>query len=191
MNHILLCPACNEEAEHDVLKKNRELLVRCGYCGHVYHASMRTTPEIAEIRAIVSHGADSRVCSVELHGEEECRVGDLLVAECGDDVSGVEVTGIEKGERRVRHARARDITTLWTRQIEEVVVKASVHHRSITLPVYRRCQGEEEFEIGEVYQFGTIRFRVIRIKLRDGALMRKEGWRTFARKIKRLYGIRL
>lgn len=139
----------------------------------------------------MSHEGQSRVCQVELFSDEICALGDLLVAECGDEIIGVEVTGIESGEKRKNKAKATEISTIWTRMIEEVVVKASIHEKRITLPLYFRCAGDDDFEIGKEYQRGNIRFRITHIKLRNGALMRKEGWKAFARKVKRLYGRRL
>ena len=50
------------------------------------------------------------VCGIELLPDDECSLDDHIVAECGDESVGVEVTGIEIGNRRVNRARARDIT---------------------------------------------------------------------------------
>jgi len=103
-------------------------------------------------------------------------------------VHGVEVTGIEAGEKRVRRAKAEEVTTLWTRGIEQVVVKASIHSGRTTIPLYQAAEGEDEFVVGEVYTFGGRRIRISHIKLRDGPVMRKEGWKTVASRVKRIYG---
>jgi len=50
---------------------------------------------------------------------------------------------------------------------------------------------EDDFIIGDIYKIDNVRFRVVQMKLRDGALMRKEGWKAYARKIKRVYAIRV
>jgi len=42
-----------------------------------------------------------------------------------------------------------------------------------------------------VYTFGNVRFRISHIKMREGQVLRKEGWKTVAKKIKRIYGNRL
>ena len=52
------------------------------------------------------------------------------------------------------------------------------------------CEGEDEFVVGEKYVVDGKRFKLSHIKLRDGPLMRKEGWKTIAHKIKRIYGVR-
>ena len=108
-------------------------------------------PESRVIKAIVSKEGKSMVCAIELAEDEECSVDDHLVAECGDDAFGVEVTSIEAGEKRVDRAKAADITTLWTRTIEQVVVKISVHDGRKTVPVYMECDGEQPFVVGEKY----------------------------------------
>ncbi len=191
MNLLVQCPVCEEEQEHEVLKENGSLLVRCTECGHVHRTERPSRPAVIEVKAVVSRETESRVCSIELLSDEECSEGDLLVAECGDEVMGVEVTGIEAGEKRPMRARADEISTLWTRLIDEVVVRASVHDGRKTIPVYARADGEDEFSVGEVVDFNGIRFRITQIKMREGQVLRKEGWKTVARKIKRMYGVRL
>jgi uncharacterized Zn finger protein len=52
------------------------------------------------------------------------------------------------------------------------------------------CEGEDEFVVGEKYVVDGKRFKLSHIKMRDGPLMRKEGWKTIAHKIKRIYGVR-
>ncbi len=191
MNVLLECPTCREQSEHEILKEAGDLLVRCVECGTIHHVPRSKKPRELAIRTIVSHENESKVCTTELFSDEQCTLGDLIVAECENEAFGVEVTGIECGDKRLPRATAEAITTLWTRVIDEVVLKVSVHEQRTTKPLYIRCAGEEDFEIGKVYEIGNIRFRVTNIKLRDGALMRKEGWKAYARKIKRLYAKRL
>jgi uncharacterized Zn finger protein len=83
------------------------------------------------------------------------------------------------------------ITSLWTRVIEQVVVKISVHDGRKTIPLYRECEGEDPFVVGDVNTVQGKRFKITQLKLRDGPLMRKEGWKTVAHRIKRVYGYRL
>ncbi|NYT05485.1 MAG: hypothetical protein GKC04_03810 [Methanomicrobiales archaeon] len=184
------CPVCRDETAHDILKEGTDVVVRCTVCGTVHRIPRPKEPKTLVVKAIVSHEQESHVCSVELEENERCAVGDMLVAECGEEVMGVEVTAIERSGVRVQKAVAEEIETLWTRLVEQVVVKASVHDGRRTIPVYVASAGETDFVIGELYQAGSIRFRITRIKLRDGALMKKEGWKAYARKIKRIYGIR-
>jgi len=143
------------------------------------------------IKTIVSREGTSRVCGIELAAEDECTITDHLVAECGDDAFGVEVTSIECGDKRPDRAKASDITALWTRAIEQVVVKISIHDGRKTIPVYMECDGESPFVVGDMYVASGKRFKISHLKLRDGPLMRKEGWKTVAHRIKRIYGVRL
>jgi uncharacterized Zn finger protein len=191
MNLNVHCPECGKEGEHVVLRESHDLLVQCPHCGHIHRIKKEKKEEIVILKTIVSEETVSKVCSVELLENEVCYVGNLLIAECDDDIAGVEVTSIETGAIRKNSAKASEITTLWARLIETVIVKASVHDGYRTLPLYQQCDGEEDFVVGEAYTFGKIRFRVTQIKLRDGAVMRKEGWKAYARKIKRIYGTRL
>lgn len=184
------CPECKDETEHEVVAESRDLLVRCTACGHHQRIRKECEPPALRIRAIVSRESASQVCSIELAKEDECSVEDHLVAECGDDAVGVEITAIECGERRVKRAKAPDITTLWTRAIENVVVKISVHDGWKTIPLYLECDGEQPFVIGETYTVSRKKFTLSHLKLRDGPLMRKEGWKAVARRVKRAYGYR-
>ena len=185
------CPECNEETEHEMVAESRELLVRCTTCGHHQRVPKEREPQALMIKTIVSKEGTSRVCEIELAEDDECSVDDHLVAECGDDAFGVEITAIESGEKRVRRAKARDITTLWSRTIEQVVVKISIHDGRKTIPVYMECDGEQPFVVNEMYVVSGKRFKVSHLKLRDGPLMRKDGWKTVAHRVKRIYGTRL
>ncbi len=184
----IVCPVCKEECEHQVLREAAELVVQCSECGQVHRIPKPPEPEILTIKAIVSLETESQVCSVEMLADEVVSLGDHIAAECEDEVFGVEVTGIEAGAKRVRRAKAAEVTTLWTRGIEQVVVKASIHTGRTTLPLYQTMEGEEEFVVGETYTFGGRRIRISHIKLRDGPVIRKEGWKTVARRVKRIYG---
>ncbi|MFW5638614.1 MAG: HVO_0476 family zinc finger protein [Methanoculleus sp.] len=183
-----VCPACGVECDHQILREGAELVVQCTECGRIHRVSRPPEPRILTIRAIVSRETESKVCSVEAFDDEVVALGDHIVAECEDEVIGVEITGIEVGERRARRAKAGEVTTLWTRGIDQVVVRASVHSGRTTIPLYQTAEGEDEFVVGEVYSFGGRRIRVSHIKLRDGPVIRKEGWKTVARRIKRIYG---
>lgn len=184
----IVCPVCKEECKHQVLREAADLVVQCCECGQVHRVPKPPEPEILTIKAIVSQETESMVCSIEMLEDEGVSLGDRIVAECGEEVFGVEVTGIEVGAKRVRRAAAREVTTIWTRGIEQVVVKASIHTGRTTLPLYQTADGEDEFVVGETYSFGGRRIRISHIKLRDGPVIRKEGWKTVARRVKRIYG---
>lgn len=182
------CPACAEDCECEVLADSRERTVRCLRCGNILKVKKEKTPGPVIIRTIVSHEGGSAVGAIEMMPDDECSVDDRLVAECGDEAFGVQVTSIETGQKRVSRAKAKEITALWTRVIDEVVVRFSIHSGRQTIPLYKVCDGEEFFTVGEVYSLKGKQFRLTHLKLRDGPLMRKEGWKTVAHRIKRAYG---
>lgn len=186
----LPCPTCNEETEYEVVTGSRDLLVRCTTCGHHERIKKEKEPQSVLVKTIVSKEGSSLVCGIELAQDDECSVGDHLVAECGDEAFGVEVSSIECGDRRKNRAKVKEITTLWTRTIEQVVVKISIHDGRKTAPVYMEVDGEQPFVVGGMYVASGKRFKVSHLKLRDGPLMRKEGWKTVAHRIKRIYGTR-
>lgn len=185
------CPGCDSESGHEVVAGARGQVLRCTACGHVHRQKKRAEPGPIVVKAIVSHEAGSAVCGIEMLPDDLCSAGDRLVAECGDEAFGVEVTAIECGEKRVERARAKEITAVWTRVIDEVVVRFSVHAGRQTLPLYKVCGGEDFFTIGERYTVKGTQVVISHIKLRDGPLMRKEGWKTPARRIRRVYGNRV
>lgn len=183
------CPVCEEEQEHVILAKSHDLVVRCMICGNVQRIPLPDEEDLVPVKVVVSFEGDSRICRVELPAREPCAAGDRLVVECGDDYVAVEVTAIEVDQKRVRRAVASDISTLWTRQIEEVVVRVSLHDGRTTVPLFIHVSGEEVFEIGQVYRSPDRVFRIVQMKLRDGAVMRKDGWKTVARRLRRIYAV--
>lgn len=188
MKLILECPVCGCDSEHEVLKKGKESLVRCIKCAHVHRADTKTPEErMLRVRTIVSSEGDSRVCTSEMLPEEECGVGEMRVAECRDGAVGVEVTGIETAQGRVDRAKGREIVTLWTRAIEKVVVRVSIHSGRITTPIYIASEGDEAFQVGSEYRHGRLRFRISHMKLRDGRVIREAGRSACAREIRRIY----
>ncbi len=181
------CPSCGEEAGLEPVPGARNL-VRCTFCGAVHRQDEEKPPAPLTVRTIVSREEKSRVCLAEFMEDEEAAVGDRIVAECGDEGIGVEITAIEAGGRRVGKVPARQAVTIWAREIDRVVVRISVHDGWRTIPVNIEADGEEMFVVGEDRTAGRRRFRISHIKLRSGAVLRKEGWKTVAAKIKRVYG---
>lgn len=185
------CPVCGQETDHEILKEAGDLLVRCTVCGDIRHEEKPRAPKEILIKTIISDESESKKGYTELFEDELVEVGDFLVAESEDEATGVEVTGIECGSKRIPKAKAGGIDTLWTRVVEKVVVRVSCHSGRTTIPLFIESDGEIDFVVGEVYNAGGTRFRITHIKLRSGSVMRKEGWKAYARKIKRIYGIKI
>ncbi|MCQ8893213.1 MAG: hypothetical protein NQU46_01040 [Methanolinea sp.] len=181
------CPACGCETEHDIISRGRNPLGRCRECGDIHPVDLSKGKKTVQVRAIVSDGDKSRICSIELDEGEICRIGDAFVALCGDDYVGVEVTSIERGNARVRQATSHDISALWTRRVEEVSVPVAIHTGSTTVPFRMTVPGEEHFVVGETYGAGKKRFRVSVIKIRGGGVLRKPGQMAEAKRIRRIF----
>jgi uncharacterized Zn finger protein len=189
MNISVWCPVCDEERDHEILKEGRELLVRCITCGHISRIPPETE-KVMKVRTIVSTREESRVCTTELDKEEIYQTGDTVVAECGEEAQGVEITGMDVEGRRAERAKGSEIHTLWTRAVREVTVKISLHEGRSTTPLYFDARGIEEFEVGREYEAGRRRFRISHIKLRNDRFLRREGEKALAKEIKRIYAFR-
>lgn len=187
MDARMYCPECAREEDHEILSRTRGMRVKCRACGAVRLVPEKKEKPPIRVKAIVSSEDTSRVCAIEIEPDEICRIGDHHVAVCGEEYIGTEISAIERGPQRVRRARARDVTTLWTRKIEQVFVRVSLHDKRRTVPLLLDVPGEEPFVVGEVYRQGNRRFRIAHIKNRDGGSLRNEGQKSIARRIKRIY----
>jgi uncharacterized Zn finger protein len=187
-DEMFYCPVCSAQTDHEVVSRGRNPVGRCLDCGDVHPVVPGDRKRLVLVRAIVSDGSQSRIGTIEMDENEVCRVGDAFVASCGDDYTGVEVTSIEVGGARVERAKAKDISTLWTRKVEEVELRVAIHTGGTTTPLRARVPGEQRFSVGEVYTLGGRRFRVSRIKIRDGGVLRNPGQKIEAKRIKRIFG---
>ncbi|MCR3883552.1 MAG: hypothetical protein NUK54_04160 [Methanothrix sp.] len=185
MQEEIFCSHCADFTEHSTVKMGREHLVRCMVCGTVHPHKLERT-RLAILRVIVSAVNSSSRRTIELPAEETLEVGDELLVDDGvGEVAMVEVTSIEmEGGRRDERARAGDVKTLWTRAVDEVVVKVAVHRRGKTTSYSLPVGGDEPFEVGEVRTAGGRRFRVEKIQLRDG----RSPARALAKDIIRVWG---
>lgn len=182
------CPACSCETAHEIVAGGRNPVGRCTECGDVHPLAPGREKRRILLRTIVSDGATSRPGVIAMEEGEICRVGDTFVAECGDEYTGVEVTSIETGETRPRRAKAEEVSTLWTRKVEEVPLRIAIHTGKTTTPLCVTVRGEDEFVVGETYNFGKKKFRISRIKIRNGGMIRKTGEKAEAKRIRRIFG---
>ncbi|MDD1673425.1 MAG: hypothetical protein LUP99_03345 [Methanomicrobiales archaeon] len=189
MKITVWCPVCNGVQEHEILKKGKESLVRCTGCGYT-HRIREEKMQGFLVKTIVSTGEASRVCFTELDRSGTYRLGDSVIADCGEEEESVEITGIELENRRVERAKGQDIQTLWTRAIQEVIVKISLHEGRSTTPLYLRIGGDGVFVVDQDYVVEGRRFRISHIKLRNDRFLRRAGESTAAKAIKRIYGFR-
>ena len=123
---------------------------------------------------------------------EMVKVGDYIVAERDDgEGAGVEIMSLETGDKRVQKAVAEEIDTIWSRAIDEVIVRISVHDGKKTIPMYAACDGDDRFTVDEIISIDRIRARIDHICLRNGMVQRRKGKYEMANRIKRVYAYRL
>jgi uncharacterized Zn finger protein len=184
MKEFIYCDICKEETLHEIVRAEKNLY-RCTQCGGY---TTHTPRKEMKIRAIISSGAESVKGSIKVYEGEKIEKGDEYIVDTEDGHKIGEVTSIEmKNGQRVESAQSEDIETVWLRDVGEVELRMSLHKRSVTSPYKMVVDGETEFEVGENIYIDGKKFRVHRIKLISGGVLRREGSRARARDIRRLY----
>ncbi len=182
----IYCDVCGEETEHELIRADKNLY-RCRFCGSV--VELRPEKEV-ELRAIISSGATSKRGRIRVKPGDLLETGDELIVEVDDGFKIGEITSLEfKNGSRRNSAIAKDVSTVWLRDVGEVFVKISLHKGAITTPYKLLVSGDTEFEVGEVLEINGKRFRIERMKLINGRLLKKEGDRAEAREIRRIYAM--
>lgn len=184
---VLTCEECGE-VPHRVLSgrmAGKDALVftgtvRCSSCGRVTSVTVREDRPIT-VPVVISEGERSRRDAVEFSPDELVSVGDRIE----HDGHLLRLTAIEVGERRVPRSAARDIRTVWARQIDRIRVKMSVNKGNRTVTHEFEAAPDEEFEVGDVVDLGRQRAVIHRIAAQGSTLRR--GTAT-AEEITRIYG---
>ncbi len=158
--------------------------MQCEACGSVHREKK---PRKTLVRVIVSRGEKAIHANAMLSGI--ISMGDELVID--DEKTGeatlVKVTSLEVGSKRKENAAAEDITTLWARAIDEVVVKIAISRGGITESLELRAPGDREFVIGDKVKVNSRELKIIRIKIRDGGFKSRKGVAIKAKDIRRIY----
>ncbi len=184
MKQYIYCDNCGEETLHELVRAEKNLY-RCTVCGT--HTVYLPEKEL-ELRAVISTGAKSRRGVIRAREGDLIEKGDEYIVDVGGEHRIGEVTSIElKDGSRTEAAVASDIATVWLRDVGEVIVKFSLHKRSVTSPYKMLVDGETEFEVGEVLEIDGKRFRIHRIKLIEGGVLKRPGSRARAKDIRRVY----
>jgi len=182
----IYCDVCGEETEHELIRADKNLY-RCRLCGSV--VELRPEKEI-ELRAIISSGATSKRGKIKVKPDEVLETGDEVIVEVDDGFKVGEITSLEfKNGSRRDSAIAKDVSTVWLRDVGEVFVKISLHKGAITTPYKLLVSGDTEFEVGEVLEINRKHFRIERVKLINGKLLKKEGDKAEAKEIRRIYAM--
>ena len=193
------CPSCSPAAptEHEVLSTGGQYTVRCTECDHVH----KTTVDDRTVRrdVVVSQDGDSFATDVAVPPGEPLSVGDEFVVESDAGVFVVRVTSLEVGEeQRTEGADAEDVETIWTRDVGNVTVDATVHPpegggHDQTRGVELHVPGDHEFVVGEHEDLGDHDIEVEQIRLREGAAgydhyqLERPGDAALAKDVLRLY----
>ncbi|RLI71643.1 hypothetical protein DRO97_09670 [Archaeoglobales archaeon] len=186
MRKYIYCDTCKDETEHEVIKEDKNLY-RCIECGTFTH---HEPEKEIRVRAIISSGEQSEKGSVLLKQHDIIEKGDELIVETNESYKLGEITSIElKDGKRVDSCEANKASTIWLRNVGEVIVKMSLHKRAVTTPYKILVSGDTEFTVGEELEIGDKVFYISRIKLNDGKLLKKFGDVAKAREIKRVYAM--
>jgi uncharacterized Zn finger protein len=184
MKQFFYCEVCGEETPHKLIREKNHLY-RCEECGN--YANFPPEKEIT-INAIISFEGESERGRVRLKESEEVGKGDELIVETESGFRIGEVTSIElTNSRRSEGAEAKEIRAIWLRDTGEVGVRISLHKRAITTPLTIYVPGETEFRVGEELEFGNKRYRITKIKPRNGGVVDRKGESIKAKNIKRIY----
>lgn len=182
----MVCPACGFE-EYELIKSkgknNRELLVQCEKCGHVYHEIAPEEAYEIEVRVIISEFEKSWKTSVTLYSDEYLEIGTLLYIDDKD----VEVTSIENTSgNRVFECPVVDIKTIWAKSLDTLArIGLSIDNQGNVIS--HKIEVEREFiiSIGDIGEVNGLKFRVYGIKTIERNM--KKGF-AYAKVIKRIYG---
>ena len=186
---LLDCPVCGEETDFEILKDPPEAVVKCTVCGHVMRVTLKE-PRVLTVKAVVSYGNDSHTGSIDLVEGDMITVGDYLVAEVGEDSFSVEVTSIEENNARRQKLPAEKIDVLWTRLVDQVIIRASLNKGAVTIPLYENVDGNKVYTIDHITSVAGSQIRITRIKLRKGNVITRKDKPAEAHEIKRIYGER-
>jgi uncharacterized Zn finger protein len=186
----VVCPSCSPKIEvpHDLLKSGQNVIVRCQECGTVHPATIERAKDVT-VKVIVSKGQDSLSCINKMTTEDIIEVDDEIIVddEEGDEVYPIIVTAIDTIQKRVNAANAADITTIWGRAIDEVIVKISVHQGKRTEALQKRVNGGYQFTIGQTDTVGGLDFEITKIRKRDGTFLSGRGGTVEAKHVKRIF----
>ncbi len=184
MKREIYCDSCKEETTHVLINPSKNLY-KCEICGL---ASEFVPEKKVEIRAIISTDDKSERGKIVISRSENLYKGQEIVVETGDGFKIGEITSIElKNGKRVDFSSVDEIETVWLRDVGEVKVRISLHKGAITTPYEIFTSGEVEFRVGEVIPVEGRKYRITRIKLVNGGLLKKDGKTAKAKEIRRIY----
>ncbi|MDR0198856.1 MAG: hypothetical protein LBI08_03845 [Methanomassiliicoccaceae archaeon] len=181
------CPDCDDVTIHGVLsgkmgKSSLDATIKCQDCGLTRTTTVRF-PKKVEVNMIVSDGAYSLTTKLLLEDDDLLKIGDEFHA---DDGGLVKISGLELPRgRRVKTARATEITTVWAIKFDVIDIKVSINDDRRTYSKTVPSSPDDEFTIGDVLSFDDMDCLVHSIKIKDRMVRRGT---VEARDITRIYG---
>lgn len=165
---LIFCEVCQKKTRHTHVKVKEsqnhiEGLFKCLKCGNVTFTRI-DVPKSIEIKVIHSVFDVSSKKTINVEEEREIRIGDEIKV----DGRRCLVTSIEVSDgRRVEHALARNISTIWVKDIEKVRVKISINAGRETLSKEIICEPERDFCVGDILNVDNIVCKIHKIRIRE------------------------
>ena len=181
------CPDCDDITLHDVLKgkmgKNSlDATIKCQDCGLVRTTTIRF-PKQVEVNLVISDGAYSLTTKLALEDDDLLKIGDEFHT---DDGGLVKISALEQSRgRRVKTARATEISTVWAIKFDVIDVKVSINDDRRTYSKSVPSSPDDEFTIGNILSFDDMDCLIHSIKVKDRMMRRGT---VEARDIVRIYG---
>ncbi|MCL2890576.1 MAG: hypothetical protein FWF40_01640 [Methanomassiliicoccaceae archaeon] len=181
------CPDCDDVTTHDVLKgrmgrNSLDATIKCQDCGLIRTTTIQFPKEI-DVKVIISDGAESSSTIMTLEDDDLLKVGDEFHT---DDGLLVKISAIELPQgKRVKTARATEITTVWAIYFETIDVKVSINDDRKTYSKSVPSSPDDEFTIGTILSFDDMDCMIHSIKI-QGRMLRRGS--AEARNITRIYG---
>ena len=152
---VVECPVCGSETAHEILggrvigKKQMVLKssVKCGECGHVHAVELVEEMPI-EVPIVVSWLEESTRSRISLSPSEEVEIGDELY----HADHRLLVTSLELKGSRSKHAKAKDIVTIWAKQFDKVWINISLDRHGKVYSKEILAIPEEEFSVGDIIE---------------------------------------
>jgi len=179
------CPSCSSDKKvpHEVLHAGKKLVIRCTLCRTTQQVGLPHRSGYVKLKVVVSDFDKSRLSWLELEGDEQLHIGDEFIVE-GTTIDAVRITAIELSDGiRALDAEAKSVRVLWAQKIDKVIVRVAVHSGKTTTSYKLPFDGEKSFVVGARGHLGYI----IRIKMKQGPVLDRDGQDAQAKDIARIY----
>jgi uncharacterized Zn finger protein len=163
-------------------KASIEGTFRCNECGRVTSETVKI-PELLEVPVLFSDGDVTETSKTTIESNEIVAENDEFFMDDGRRVCVTHidtVTGVN-----AKKAIATDITRLWVKQFDVLIVKVSVNDDRRTYSLRVQAEPDDEFVVGTQLEFEDFNCLIHAIKTKTGLVKRGAAE---ARDIVRVYG---